>query len=88
MIADLPNWKCLGSHERRLMKGKAVVSVIYGTGILGGREIEVWPERDVRLPLPVKVNRENVRVRQSCVGDFSSRGPFSAGSCEMIKPRA
>lgn len=32
MIADLLNWKCPGSQERRLLSGKTVVSIVYGEG--------------------------------------------------------
>lgn len=56
LIAGFPNWKYLGSQERRLLSGKAVVSVVYGRGIFGVKEIEAGSKGVVGFPLSIREN--------------------------------
>lgn len=56
LIADFLNWKYLGSQERRLVSGKAVVSVVYGRGIFGVKEIEAGSKGVVGFPLTIREN--------------------------------
>lgn len=66
------------------MSGKAVVSVVYGRGIFGGREIEVGSERDVGFPLSI-IETERVREWRRA-GSALNPGPTSVISDLMAPP--
>ena len=58
MITDSPKWKYPGSQERRLLSGKAVVSVVYGRGRFGGREIRSRIRKKCGIPI---INKRKLR---------------------------